>query len=53
MDKGEFSLILGEVKGINCVLLDLTPKPTETIEWENICLKSPLYKGFFVPVKAV
>ena len=26
--------ITGEVPGINRVLLDLTPKPTGTIEWE-------------------
>ena len=28
------SRIIGEVKGINRVLYDLTPKPTGTIEWE-------------------
>ena len=26
--------ITGEVKGVNRVLYDLTPKPTGTIEWE-------------------
>ena len=26
--------IVNEVKGVNRVLLDLTPKPTGTIEWE-------------------
>jgi GMP synthase (glutamine-hydrolysing) len=26
--------IVNEVKGVNRVLFDLTPKPTGTIEWE-------------------
>jgi GMP synthase (glutamine-hydrolysing) len=26
--------ITSEVKGVNRVLMDLTPKPTGTIEWE-------------------